>query len=415
MALSLLRTNRNYRLVLSASAVSNLGDGVAAVAVPWLASLLTRDPVLIAAVATARMLPWFLFSLPAGVLTDRADRRRLIVRADIARVALTLCVVGMVLSLRDLPLADGHGPLPIVTLAVLAFLIGSAEVIRDNAAQTLLPAVVAHADLERANGQLGGAERIMGDFVGPPLAGFLIAAGIAVPFGFNAAAFAVSAAVIWLIALPPRRSGIQARFLPALAEGFAFMRAHPAILRLAVMLGVINAVYFGGLTILVLYAQEVLGLSAAEYGLLLTSVAVGGVAGAFAAPWIAGRIGMRASLVVALASFVLPQLALGLFSSVPVAVAAMVIEAAGGMLWNVVTVSYRQRIIPDAILGRVNSVYRFFGWGAMPFGALAAGALVAVAETARGRDAALHAPYLAGAVICAVLLVYGVRALRFDA
>ena len=347
MTQSLLLGNRNYRLVFSASVVSNLGDGVTALALPWLATLLTRDRLLIAAVATAGRLPWFLFALPAGVWTDRADRRRLMVRADLVRLVLTLCIIATIFSTPALPLPEGNGPGLILSLIGMSFLLGSAEVIRDNAAQTVLPSVVDKADLERANGQMWSAERLMGEFVGPPLAGVLIGAGIAWPFGFDALTFGLSAGLIWLVALPPRPAATASRFWPALIEGLRWMRAHRPILRLALMLGVINAVFIGGMTILVLYAQEVLGLSAAGYGLLLTSGAVGGVLGGLVSPWIAARLGMRASLLLALCSFALLQLLLGLFSSVPVAAIALFLEAAGGMLWNVVTVSYRQRLIPE--------------------------------------------------------------------
>ena len=416
----LLRTNRDFRLILSASAVSNLGDGIAMVAVPWLASLLTRDAVLISAVAMAQRLPWLLFALPAGVWTDRADRRLLMVRADLARVGLTLLVVGLALALPApgvMPLAGeapaGWGTALVTALALVAFLIGTAEVVRDNAAQTVLPSIVASADLERANGQMWSAEQIMGQFAGPPLAGALIAAGIALPFGANAAAFALSAALVWLIALPPRRAAVGP-FWPALREGLGWMRRHPLILRLALMLGAVNAVFVGGMTVLVLYAQEVLGLGAAGYGLLLTVGAAGGVTGGLAAPWAAARLGMRTSLLLALGLFVAVNLLLGLFASVPLAALALFAEAAGGMLWNVVTVSYRQRLIPDRILGRVNSAYRFLGWGAMPFGAIGAGALVAALEPHAGRAVALHAPYLAAALTCAGLLAHAAKRLRPD-
>ena len=170
----------------------------------------------------------------------------------------------------------------------------------------------------------------------------------------------------------------------------------------------------GGLTILVLYAQEVLHLTATGYGILLSCAAAGGVLGGLIAPDIARRIGMRASLVLALVTFVLLHLLLGLFSSVVLAGLALFLEAAGGMLWNVVTVSYRQRLIPDDLLGRVNSVYRCFSWGVMPFGALGGGALVSMLEPAFSRSAALHAPYLFGALICVGLLVYGLLRLRFE-
>lgn len=414
MSYGLLRSNRNYRLLLSGSVAANLGDGVAALAMPWLATLLTRDPLMISAVAMAGSLPWLLFALPAGVLTDRLDRRLLIIRADCVRLALTLCVVAMTLSISASAITVGAEVNLVATLAAIAFLLGTAEVVRDNASQTVLPSIVVSNDLERANGQMWSAEQVMGRFVGPPLAGALIATGIVVPFGFNAATLALSIGIVWLITLPIRTPTAQKRFWPALREGLGWMRRNPAILQLAIMLGAFNAVAVGGLTILVLYAQEVLHLAATGYGFLLACAAAGGVLGGLVAPDIARRIGMRASLVLALGTFVLLHLALGLFSSVPLACLAMFIEAAGVMLWNVVTVSYRQRLIPDDLLGRVNSVYRFFAWGAMPFGALGAGALVSLLEPTVGRAAALHGPYLFGAMVCGGLLVYGVLRLRFD-
>ena len=406
MAGALIRENRNYRLLISASAVSNLGDGIGMVALPWLATLLTQDPVLIAAVATAQRLPWTLFALPAGVWTDRSDRRLMMVRADLVRVVLMVLTLGMVLS----PVQEGG----IWALVLIAFLFGTAEVIRDNAAQTVLPSIVPNDALERANGQMWSAEQVTGQFIGPPLAGLLIASSIALPFGADASFYAISAALVWLIALPARPRGAAARFWPALVEGLAWMRANPTVLRLAVMLGIINAVFTGGMTVLVLYAQEVLGMSSAGYGLLLTLGACGGVLGGLTAPRVAARLGMRAALLVALVLFVAVHLMLGLFASPVVAALALFTEALGGMLWNVVTVSYRQRLIPDALLGRVNSVYRFLGWGAMPLGAMGAGALVSVLEPEMGRAVALHAPYLLGAAVSAGLLVYAVARLRFE-
>lgn len=414
MSKALIRTNRNYRLLLSASSVSNLGDEIAMVALPWLATMLTSDPLLISAVATAQRLPWLLFSLPVGVWTDRADRRLLMFRADMVRVALMIFTVLMIVSQTSMPMPEGAGMTAIFSLVVIAFLFGLAEVVRDNAAQTVLPSIVAHADLERANGQMWSAEQVTGQFIGPPVAGLLIASSITLPFGVNASVYALSAVLIWLIALPPKEIRASTGFLPALLEGLGWMRRNPVILRLAIMLGAINAVFIGGMTVLVLYAQEVLTLSATEYGLLLTVGAMGGVAGGFLAPLVAERLGMKLSLLAALCAFIGTNLLLGLFASPVLAGVALFSEAAAGMLWNVVTVSYRQRLIPDELLGRVNSVYRFFGWGAMPFGAMGAGALVAALTPVMGRPDALHTPYLFAAFICAALTVYAVFRLRFE-
>lgn len=412
MTASLLGRNRNFRLVFSASVVSNLGDGVSALAFPWLATLFTRDALLISLVAMAGRLPWFLFSLPAGVWTDRVDRRLLMVRADLMRVVLTLGVVMLILSGPTLPLPDGAGAGPVIALAAVAFLLGSAEVLRDNAAQTILPSVVDKADLERANGQIWSAEQVMGSFVGPPLAGALIALGIAVPFGFDAMTFAMAAGLVWFMVIPPRPMQDRSRFWPALREGAAWIRAHGTILRLAIMLGGINACFMATFTILVLYSQELLGLSAFGHGMLLTAGAAGGVLGGMLSPAIAQRLGARRSLLAALVVFTLCSLMLGLWAAVPVAALCLFAESFASMLWNVVTVSYRQRMIPDEILGRVNSIYRFFGWGMMPLGAVAGGILVTTLEPSLGRMAALHAPYIAAGIGTFAILIYASLRLR---
>lgn len=408
----LLARNRNYRLVFAASAISNLGDGVSLLALPWLATLLTRDAMLIATVAMAQRLPWFLLSLPAGVWTDQMERRVLMVRADVVRLALTLMVVALVVSTSALPMRDGAGTPAILALSVLAFLLGSAEVLRDNAAQTILPSVVAKSDLEAANGQMWSAERVMGEFIGPPLAGVLIALGIAFPFGFDAASFALAALLIWFLALPPRPPRTAPPFKAALLEGIHWIRSNPVILRLALMLGAVNACHMAGLTMLVLFAQEVLRLDAFGTGLLMTAGAFGSVLGGLIAPKICKRIGLRASMIFGLIAFSTNYGLFVLTGSAVIAGIALAIGGFGSMVWNVATVSFRQRVSPDSILGRVNSIYSFFGWGSMPLGALAGGALVTLAQDEWGREAALRLPFAVATGGTMVVLAYAVARLR---
>lgn len=416
--MSLIACNRNYRLLFSATAVSNLGDGISALAFPWLATLITRDPFLIAAVAAATRLPWLLFSLPAGVITDQMDRQRLMVGADVLRMILTVGVIGLILSAPVLPLADGAGEvLPLIAgLCAAAFLLGSAEVVRDNAAQTALPSIVAQGDLERANGQLWSIEQIMGQFVGPPVAGLLIALAVPAPFVVDAATFAVAAFLVWQIAMLPRvRLAPTIGFWRQMREGVDWIKGQPLILRLALMLGVLNFVTMMSATMLVLLSQELMGLGAAEYGLMLTAGAAGGVTGGLIGPRLVARFGAQACVIGALAVFPFPFLLLAVTASPWLAGAALFLEMSAGVTWNVVTVSLRQRLIPDALLGRVNSIYRFFGWGSIPLGALFAGVMVSLLEAPLGRDVALRAPYLFGAVVCVLLLVYGIARLRLPA
>lgn len=412
--MALILTNRPFRLLMSSAALANLGDGIAALAFPWLATLITRDPALVALVAAATRLPWLLLSIPAGVVTDRHDRRRLMLRADAFRALLALAAVGLAVDLRH-GAAPGGEVAAILSLAALAFLMGCAEVVRDNAAQTVLPSLVAPGELEAANGQIWSVERIMGSFVGPPVAGALIALAIPVPFGVEALGFAVAAWLVWAIALPPRPLPARRHPMTEAAEAWAWMRREPTILRLAVMLGLLNAAATMALTVLVLVSQDRLGLGPAAYGALLTVEAAGGVAGGLFGPRLVARIGQTRSVRLALVLFPLPWAVIAFSDSPAVVAGALFVGMAAGVIWNLVTVSYRQRLIPDALLGRVNSLYRFFGWGMMPLGALAGGWIVALAEAPLGRDLALRLPYLGAAAGTAALALYGWRRLRFAA
>jgi MFS family permease len=402
--------NRSYKLLLSATAVSNLGDGVSALAFPWLATLITRDPVLIALVAFATRLPWFLMSIPAGAIVDRSDRQKLVLRADWLRMALTVAVIGLILTIPAFPPLSGE-MFYILILSGFAFLLGTAEVLRDNAAQTLLPSVVEKDQLETANGQLWTAEQVMGQFVGPPLAGFLIALAVPAPFILDALTFAVAALAVAAMQLKQRDIPPRRPMREDLAEGWAWMRAHPMVLRVAVMLGVMNGASLLGLTMLVLISQERLGLSAFGFGMIMTAGAAGGVTGGLLGPKLIARIGRVAALKLALALFPIAFVAIALTASPYVVAVALFFESLAALLWNIVTVSWRQRIIPDDLLGRVNSIYRFFGWGLTPVGALAGGVIVAASEGALGRDQALQLPYLVGAIILTGVAIYGWRKL----
>lgn len=238
--MALLLTNRPYRLLFSASAISNLGDGISALAFPWLASVITKDPFLISLVAFAQRLPWLLFTLPAGALTDRFDRRTIMVQTDLFRCLLTCGVIAVILSLPDA--GPTHALPPILALSALAMLLGTAEVLRDNAAQTILPALISREDLETANGQIWSVEHIMGSFLGPPVAGVLIAYALPMPFAVDAVTFALAAWLVWMIALPPppSTSASHPKMWPALLEAWRWTRDHPVILQLALILGLIN-------------------------------------------------------------------------------------------------------------------------------------------------------------------------------
>ena len=413
------RLGRNYWKLWAASVTSNFGDGVGTVAYPWLAAAITRDGFELGLVTVAVRLPWLLVSLPAGVVTDRVDRRRLMVGMDLTRFALTLGLAAVVAA--NSAVLSGPGPQRSLKTALLwtligaSFLIGCAEVLRDNAAQTILPAIVPAEQLERANGRLWGAEMVMNSFVGPPVGGLLLAVALALPVFVDAGTFAVAAALLLLIGgdfRPPATDGPRGAFRAQLREGMGWLWNHPLFRPMALILGVINGLAMMTMATYVFFVQEILSLDAAAIGALMTSGAVGGVVGSAVAHRVSARIGKGPSLFLTLLGGAVAFTVIGLTSSAIVVWVMFLAESFLGVLWNVITVSLRQRAIPDALLGRVNSVYRFFGWGMMSVGALAGGALVSASESLLGREWALRLPFLIAGAIHAVAFLYALPRLN---
>ncbi len=160
------RLGPSYHKLFTSTVISNVGDGMSTIAYPWLASAITRNPILISLVVLVQRLPWLVFTLPAGVITDRVDRKRAMVTADFIRFGLTLVVALAVLSKQSgLPGPDElagvrgteTGLYVVVLLATL--LLGTAEVLRDNCGQTFMPAIVEHDQLEVANGRMWSRRR----------------------------------------------------------------------------------------------------------------------------------------------------------------------------------------------------------------------------------------------------------------
>ncbi len=422
-----VKLGASYAKLWTASVVSNLGDGIAAIAYPWLASAVTRDPVLIALIAVAQRLPWLVFTLPAGVITDRIDRRKIMVAMDVVRTVITLGVaVAVVAAESRLPRPDQiAGGIDIPTdaalytvLLVASLLFGFAEVLRDNAAQTILPAIVEPEGLERANGRLWGAEMVANSFAGPPLGSFLIGIMFALPFFVDAGTFAVAAGLVFLIQGDFRTNQGEAQgkveWRKEISEGFRWLWRHPLLKPMAIILGIMNGLGSITFATIVLFSQEVLDVDSFAFALLMTGGAVGGIIGSVTAPKISERLGSGTSLYFTLIGGGLTSLIIGLSSLWPIAWLMFVAFTFAAVLWNVITVSLRQTIIPDQLLGRVNSVYRFFAWGMMPIGLAIGGFVVSGTESVASRELALRMPWFVTAASYLVLFVYAAPKLTTD-
>jgi MFS family permease len=188
-----------------------------------------------------------------------------------------------------------------------------------------------------------------------------------------------------------------------IAEGLRWLFRHRLLRTVAVLLGVMGFCNQMGQAVLVLLATQTLHIGARGYGLLWTASAVGSILGGLANPVLTRRLGPLPSLITTMAATAAVYAGIGLAPDVYVAGLMMACNGFFVTMWNVVTVSLRQRIAPAGLLGRVNSVYRMLGWGLMPLGAVAGGFVA--------HAVGLRAPYTIGGIVCALALTAALPAL----
>jgi len=423
-----IRLGGSYRKLYVATAMSNIGDGMSSIAYPWLATAITRNPLLVALVAAAQRLPWLVFTLPAGVITDRVDRRKAMVLMDALRFAFTLLIAFSVLAEQgSLPAPDqvrnvvGTRTGLYLMLLLATLLLGSAEVLRDNCGQTIMPSIVRPEQLERANGRLWSIESVANTFIGPPIGSLLLLVAFSVPFFIDATSFFVGAALVAMIpgsfrAVHPERSeGAPAPSWKAeLKEGVRWLWGNHLLRSMAIILGLMNLSSNLSGAMFVLFSQDVLHVTPLTFTFMGFGFAVGAIVGGYAAPWMSRTLGSGTCLALTLGSTSVISVLVGLSSWWPLTGVLFAVGTLLGSTWNVITVSLRQTIIPPHLLGRVNSVYRFFAWGMMPIGALMGGLVVLIAGRYVSHETSLRCVFFVDGAIHLALFLVGRRVLTTD-
>lgn len=379
-----------------ASAISNIGDGVLTAALPILATRVTDSRISIGLISTFFSIPWLLFALPVGAIIDRVDRRKVLVVADMCR-GLLIGGLAVVAAFSDVQMW---------MLWVLAFGLGLGEVFFDSTSQTILPDIVSDDQLARANGLRYSVEITGNTFVGAPIGTILFAIAVWLPFGVDAASFVVAA----LLAASLRGTFKAKNIAPSLGwrrdiqKGVRWLWRSPLLRNLALSLGLTNLAFAMCESTFVLFATEELGVSDKMFGVLIAIVGAGSVAAGVIGGWLVERVGRRFAILVASFVPVLTMTAIGLVAVTWWVVLMITIQAMMITVWSIIAVTLRQQIVPGNLFGRVNSVYRWFSWGAMPVGALLGG-LVA-------HWWGLRAPYFAGAAVMLVAYAMIVTHLR---
>ena len=361
-----------FGVLWASQGISNTADGILAAAAPLLVAALTRDPVAVAGMTVAQFLPRLVFALPAGAITDRMDRRWVLIGGNLLR--------GVAFALLAGSIALGWERVWLLYSAV--FIAGAAEMLVDNAALTVPPRLVPRERLERANGRLFATQSVVDTFVGPPLGSGLMAVAATLAFFTSAGLFVLAAcSALLLPQLLPARTGPPAEgtssgsILAETRDGWTHFWRHRLLRRVAFISAAINL--FGTATgaILVLLATGPLGVPEAAYGLFLAVPAAGAILGSLLAEKILPSIGggpvtWAAALVPAASA-----LTLGTSDNLFLVLAMMFLAAVATACNQIVVSTLRQAAVPDALLGRVTAAYRLVVLGVVPIGALTGGIL----------------------------------------
>ncbi|RZU75677.1 putative MFS family arabinose efflux permease [Micromonospora kangleipakensis] len=380
------RLDGRFARLWAASTMSALGSGMATVAAPLFVAARTDDPLTVSVASAVAWLPWLLFALPGGVLVDRVDRRRLMVVIDWVRVV----------ALAVLTAAIVNGRAGVALLYAVLFVVNAGEVVFRAAGQAMLPTLVPRSLLERANGWLGGGTTLTQGMIAGPLGGFLFVLAASIPFGVNAATYALSAVLIGLVAgsyragsgpEPGGRRSVRAEVV----EGFRWLMSQRLLRTMTLLIGLLNVTLTAAIAVLVLLATQRLGLGSVGYGVLFTCMAVGGLLGSVVGDRLVARI--TATWTIRIGLLIEAGLHLALAASRSAVVIAVALFAFGvhGALWNMVSNSLRQRLTPAVLQGRVGSTTLFIAAGGNCLGALLGGVVAA--------RFGLTAPYWVGFVV----------------
>jgi predicted MFS family arabinose efflux permease len=389
-AISPVRLGAGFRWLLASSWVTNIGDGVALAAGPLLVASQTHDPLLVAMAALLQRVPWLLFGLHAGVAADRLDRRLIVVTADVLRAGVLLALALVIVT----------GAVNVGLVLVAVFVLGTAETLADTTTSTLLPMLVAPAELGLGNARLMVGQITANQLAGPSIGAALFALGMAWPFAVQATCMALGAALVSRLPVArPARPETHDTARRQIADGLRWLWHHPPVRTLTITIVVFNVTFGAAWSVLVLYATERLGLGDIGFGLVTTVGAVGGVLGSWCYGWIERRVSLADVMRVGLVIETLTHLSLALTTTPAVALLVFLVFGAHAAVWGTTASSIRQRAVPAAYQGRVGAAYMMGVHG----GLVAGSAVGGVVARAWGVTAPFWFAFVGSALILGVI------------
>ncbi|MEO6888195.1 MAG: MFS transporter [Ktedonobacteraceae bacterium] len=359
--------NRDYLLLWGGQMLSSLGASVSQLAFPLLILMLTGSPAQAGFAGALRTLPYFILCLPAGALTDRWDRKRV----------MLICDSGRALSLASVPIAVLLGHLTILQLYLNALIEGTLVVFFSLAVSSCIPRVVPREQLPAATVQGAFTEGLV-QLLGPPLAGVLYGLGRTIPFIVDAASYCVSIMSLLLIKRDFQEERVvkPLKLRTEIGEGLRWLWGQPTIRSLALLTGIVNCIFPDSSALIVIVIARQQHASPALTGLIFAVGAVGYLAGSLVCGPCQRRFSVGRIIVSTCWLFALfwPLYALATNLFVLAGVTALI--ALVDPIYDITQFSYRAARIPDALQGRVHSAYRMIALATPPLGLALTGLLL---------------------------------------
>lgn len=363
-----------FRLLWSSTAASNLADGMALVLLPLVALDGGADAAGVALITVALTLAWPTIGLHAGWIVDRFPKRIILAAGNAARG----------LAFAALAVAVLAGPVPLWAVLVTAALYGVGETLVDTAINASVPRLVEPAGRTRAIARIEAAIEVTNGLAGRPLAGILVGLSFGIALGSVFLLYATAAVLaVAIVALGARAVAETAATPDAvrLRDGIATLWRHPVLRNFTILTSVANLVWamFDALFIVYAVAPGPLGLSPAEFGLVLSLGALGGILSSLVLPLLLRRIPPTVLLAVDIVGTAMLAVPIAIGAPLGVIAGGIVLAAAGSIAWRIIAASYRQQELPEHLLGRAYSASRVISWGSLPVGAGIATVVAAVA------------------------------------
>lgn len=359
-----------FLLLWVASGANSFAYWVMQLALLLFAKQLTSSPFLVAGISFTLNVPWFAFSLPAGALVDRYDRRSMLVAMTILR----LLALGFALFMA----IPGYVTLPL--LYGIALILGVTQTLEEPALTAAVFMVVPQERLEKANAWLAGAQNVIG-LLAFPLGGIFASINIILSISVGGGCAAAALVVLLLLrgSFHPSRT-TRRHIMVEVFEGVRFLWSHQVLWILGIMAGVINACWGGYLAVLVLYAVAPgpVGLTPTAYGVLLISDSLGSVIGTLLTVpvqrWLGRRWAIGLNIIGNTVMFIAPALTTNPWLIGGTAVIGGIV----GSMWTIAATSLQGRLVPTALQGRVNAAYHFLGVGSAAIGPIFSGLLAQI-------------------------------------